>query len=218
MTNDVFGRRPTVSVRAVVQPGVAARAALATSLAGLHREAFPGFFLTSLGPGFLRRLYAGFLAHDQGVCVVAEEGGVVVGFASGPLKPAAFFAGLLRRQWLGFAVAAVPGLLRNPLFAVRKCLGAVLYRGETLEALPDAALLSSLAVSPTVQGRGVGQMLVRAFADEVRRRGSKALYLTTDEADNERTNRFYARCGFELLDTFKRPGNRVMNRWVMRLP
>lgn len=187
------------------------------SLVILHQVAFPEFFLTSLGAAFLRLLYRGFIAHPQGICLVADEQNRVVGFAAGTMNPKGFFSGLLRRQALHFAIAAVPGLLRNPLFATRKCLGALFYRGETPGGIPDAALLSSLAVSPAVQSKGVGQALVRAFAEEVRRRGGKAVYLTTDESENEKANRFYAKCGFELQDTFNRPGNRVMNRWVMRL-
>jgi ribosomal protein S18 acetylase RimI-like enzyme len=187
------------------------------SLISLHQAAFPDFFLTSLGPAFLRLLYNGFIMHPQGICLVAEEQGNVVGFAAGTINPDGFFSALLRRQAFRFAMAAVPGLLRNPLFVTRKCLGALFYRGETPGGIPDAALLSSLAVSPATQSKGVGQALVHAFAEEVRRRGGKAIYLTTDESENEKANRFYAKCGFELLDTFNRPGNRVMNRWIMRL-
>jgi ribosomal protein S18 acetylase RimI-like enzyme len=187
-------------------------------MASLHVSAFSGFFLTSLGRPFLRRLYAGFMTQPEGLCLVAEEAGTVVGFVVGTVEPSGFFRRLLRRQALLFAFAAAPGLLRNPLFAARKCLGALFYRGESPGGIPDAVLLSSLAVSPATQSKGVGQALVRGFVDEVRQRGGKAVYLTTDETENERTNRFYARCGFELLDTFKRPGNRVMNRWIMRLP
>jgi ribosomal protein S18 acetylase RimI-like enzyme len=83
--------------------------------------------------------------------------------------------------------------------------------------IPDAALLSSNAVSQALQSKRAGQALVRAFVEEVRVRGGAAIYLTTDESENERTNRFYAKCGFGLLDTFKRPGKRVMNRWLMKL-
>jgi ribosomal protein S18 acetylase RimI-like enzyme len=187
------------------------------SLVPLHQAAFSGFFLTSLGGAFLRLLYRGFIAHPQGICLVTEAQGQVVGFASGTMNPNGLFSSLLRRHALHFAIAAVPGLLRNPLFATRKCLGALFYRGETPGGIPGAALLSSLAVSPAIQSKGVGHALVHAFAEEVRRRGGKAVYLTTDESENEKANRFYAKCGFELLDTFKRPGNRVMNRWVMRL-
>lgn len=187
------------------------------ALVPLHQAAFPDYFLTSLGPAFLRLLYRGFIAHPQGICLVADEQSCVVGFATGTMNPDGFFSALLRRQALRFAIAAVPGLLRNPWFVSRKCLGALFYRGESPGGLPDAALLSSLAVSPAIQSKGIGQALVRAFAEEVRRRGGKAIYLTTDEVANEKANRFYSKCGFELLDTFKRPGNRIMNRWVMRL-
>ncbi len=186
-------------------------------LVTLHTSAFPGFFLTSLGPRFLRLLYAGFTREPNGICIVAEDEGVIVGFAAGTTVPDVFFGRLLRRQGWRFALAAVPGMLRNPLFVARKCLGALFYRGEQPTGLANAGLLSSLAVSPTCGGKGLGQKLVLAFAEEARRQGCSAIYLTTDEVDNERVNRFYAKCGFELLDTFKRPGKRVMNRWVMEL-
>ena len=193
------------------------QARLCNAMASLHESAFPGFFLTSLGQPFLRQLYAGFITQPQGLCLVAEDAGIVVGFAAGTVNPSGFFRGLLSRQALRFAWATVPGVLRNPLFAIRKCFGALFYRGEVPSDIPAAALLSSLAVSPTTQSKGVGQALVQAFADEVGRRGGIAVYLTTDENENAKANRFYDKCGFELLDTFKRPGNRVMNRWVMRL-
>ena len=186
-------------------------------MADLHMKAFPGFFLTSLGKSFLCRLYAGFMTQPDGVCLVAEDAGTVVGFVAGTMNPSGFFRRLLSQQALVFAFSAMPGVLRSPLFTVRKCFGALFYRGEMPGGLPDAVLLSSLAVSPVTQGKGLGQSLVQGFVAEVRRRGGKAIYLTTDDAENERTNRFYARCGFELLDTFKRPGNRIMNRWIMRL-
>ena len=123
------------------------------SLISLHQAAFPDFFLTSLGPAFLRLLYDGFIMHPKGICLVAEEQGNVVGFAAGTINPDGFFSALLRRQAFRFAMAAVPGLLRNPFFVARKCLGALFYRGETPGGIPDAALLSSLAVSPATQSR-----------------------------------------------------------------
>lgn len=186
-------------------------------LCSLHMESFPGFFLTSLGPGFLRLLYAGFAREPNGICIVAEDKGVIVGFAAGTTVPDVFFGRLLRRQGWQFALAAIPGLLRNPAFVARKCLGALFYRGEEPTGLANAALLSSLAVTPACGGRGIGQRLVHSFAQEARKAGCSAIYLTTDEAHNDRVNCFYAKCGFVLRDTFKRPGNRIMNRWVMEM-
>ena len=117
------------------------QARLCTSMADLHVSAFPGFFLTSLGKPFLRRLYAGFMKQPQGLCLVAEDAGVIVGFVVGTVDPSGFFRRLLSQQAVGFAIAAVPGLLKNPLFTARKCLGALFYRGETPGGIPDAVLL-----------------------------------------------------------------------------
>jgi len=207
--------RPLPAASLVIRPLGAEEHDCIPQLVTLHTSAFPGFFLTSLGPRFLRLLYAGFAREPNGISIVAEDDGVIVGFAAGTTVPDVFFGRLLRRQGWRFALAVVPGMLRNPLFVARKCLGALFYRGEQPAGLANAALLSSLAVSPSSGRKGVGQKLVQAFAEEARRQDRSAIYLTTDEVDNERVNRFYAKCGFELLDTFKRPGKRVMNRWVM---
>ncbi len=185
------------------------------ALVVLHLAAFPGFFLTQLGKPFLRLLYAGFVGRDNGICIVDEVGGAVVGFAAGTTQPDLFFKQLLRRNGLRFALAAIPGLLRNPFFAIRKCLGALFYRGESLPDLPNAALLSSLAVAPEHSGKGIGKALVQAFAEAAHARGCSAVYLTTDAVGNDEVNRFYEKCGFVLRDTLKRQGNRVMNRWVL---
>jgi len=107
------------------------------------------------------------------------------------------------------------GLLRISVFVARKCLGALFYRGEQPAGLANAALLSSLAVDPACSGKGAGQALVKAFADEAATRGCACVYLTTDQAENDRVNRFYEKCGFRLRDSFPRPGQRMMNRWVL---
>jgi len=187
------------------------------SLVELHQAAFPGFFLTSLGHRFLRLLYRSLVDAESGVCIVAENGQGVLGFAVGTTEPDAFFKTLLRKQGLSFAVATVPALLRHPAFAVRRCLGALCYRGEKPKAFPKAALLSSLAVSPDAARQGIGRELLDAFCNEVTRRGGHAVYLTTDASGNDAVNQFYEKCGFHCVDTFERPGRRRMNRWAKTL-
>lgn len=180
----------------------------------LHNLAFPGFFLTSLGGSFLRLLYQAFVDVDGGICIVAHDGDGLRGVVVGAADPASFFATLRRKKAGLFALAAMPGLLRDPLLVARKCVWAVFYRGEQPAALPGAGLLSSVAVSPGMSGRGIGQKLVEAFCDELRRHSVEYVYLITDETDNERVNRFYRKCGFHLVDTFERFEKRRMNRWA----
>ena len=188
----------------------------AESIVQLHILAFPGFFLTSLGPQFLRILYAGFIKSDYGICIVAREGYELVGFVTGTAEPARFFKSLLMKEGGPLAVAAVPTLLGNPVTVVRKCFGALFHRGEKPRELPGAALLTGIAVAPEAGGRGVGQVLMRAFCHEASGRGSDCVYLLSD-VTNQRANSFYSKCGFRLWDTVKRPGNRIMNRWSRSL-
>jgi ribosomal protein S18 acetylase RimI-like enzyme len=201
-----------VSVRCVSNSGLVAEDI--ESLVRLHLGAFPGFFLTSLGPGFLRLLYRGFVEIKDGICIVAENENGLVGFAAGATQPDSFFRTLLRKRGVLFALAALPALLQNPVFAARKCLGALLYRGERPKALPDAGFIENIAVMPTASGRGVGQQLIVAFCDELRQRGVGSVYLATDASDNERVNAFYKKCGFRLIDTYYRAGRRRMNQWA----
>ena len=180
----------------------------------LHIKAFPGFFLTTLGRQFLKLLYSGFIQDESGIFVVVIEDDDVLGFAAGTMQPEGFFKKQLKKKWYLYAPATLPGLIRNPRFAFKKCLGAIFYRGESPEGITDAALLSSLAVSPDAGRKGFGKQLVSGFAKEAFKKGAAAVYLTTDRDENEGVNRFYEKCGFELIDTFTRTGNRIMNRWL----
>ena len=60
----------------------------------VHIRAFPGFFLTLMGPRFLHLLYTGFLNHPTGISLVAYAQGKpsqVLGFVVGTTQPSGFF-------------------------------------------------------------------------------------------------------------------------------
>jgi amino-acid N-acetyltransferase len=63
-----------------------------------------------------------------------------------------------------------------------------------LELYRDAALLRSVAVEPSMHGRGVGRELVAAALDMAKARGVEAVYLLTTPADG-----FFKRFGFEQM-------------------
>jgi colanic acid biosynthesis glycosyl transferase WcaI len=179
----------------------------------LHTRAFPGFFLSFLGPRFLQEFYASFLHDSAGVSFVAEgESGSVLGVVVGPLDPRGYFKRLMRRRWWAFGAASVRAILTRPSIASRLLL-AVFYRGE---APPDRprSLLSSIAVAPEAQGQGIGAALVRRWMEETRRRGSSGCYLTTDAEGNDDVNDFYRRVGWVLESTYDATEGRRMNRYV----
>lgn len=188
------------------------------TVVAVHLRAFPGFFLTFLGPRFLREFYGSFLADPTGIAFVAVDDptGDVLGSVVGPMVPAGYFKRLLKRRWWAFCLASAAAMLKRPS-VVRRLFRAVFYRGESPPG-GARALLSSISVAPEAQGRGVGRALVDAFVCEVRRRGGRGCFLTSDAQGNEAVNRFYAVCGWRLESTFTRPDGRTMNRYVLDFP
>jgi amino-acid N-acetyltransferase len=63
-----------------------------------------------------------------------------------------------------------------------------------LEVYADGALLRSVAVDPSMHGRGLGGALVAAALDLANRRGIPALYLLTTTAEG-----FFPRFGFTRI-------------------
>jgi len=61
---------------------------------------------------------------------------------------------------------------------------------------PDEAFIQTMAVAPSYQGQGVGQLLLDDLLGEARRRGQQRVLLEV-RADNEPAQRLYARNGFE---------------------
>ena len=90
-----------------------------------------------------------------------------------------------------------------------------MVRPETQEELNCE--LSSIAVRPAVWGRGIGKALMRSFIEVARNKSAKAIYLTTDAKDNDRTNDFYLSFKFRLSETFLTPSRRVMHEYILEL-
>lgn len=184
----------------------------------VHMQAFPSFFLTFLGPRFLKQFYNSFTEDPMGVGFVAIDGTTkdVVGVVVGPLTPAGYFKRLLKRKWCAFCLASISAVLRRPT-TIKRLFRAVFYRGQAPDG-PERSLLSSIAVDPNAQGRGVGKQLVHAWVDEVRRQGSKGVFLTTDAVDNDATNQFYQALGWTIEANYESPEGRKMIRYVIDFP
>lgn len=187
----------------------------AASLARLHAAAFPDFFLSTLGEGFLTEFYSGFPDDDTAVTVLAHQGGRVQGCVVGTVEPAGFFKRLLKRRFLGFAVQSAKASLRNPA-AIPRLVRGLVYRGDSPPEAPGA-LLSSICVSPDARGTGVGKTLTRRWMEQVAQRGVELAYLTTDAEDNEAVNSFYLGLGWVLRQSFTTEHGRRMNLYAVDL-
>jgi ribosomal protein S18 acetylase RimI-like enzyme len=183
------------------------------SVARIHLAAFNGFFLSQLGFRFLCVMYQAFLKSPLYIFVVHETAsGELDGFAVGTFKGQ-------NDRWLAlrflpqFIVAIFPAVLRNPLPVVKRLLVRFFSAGELLLLPSNATVLRSIGVLPTTRGSGAAASLMQAFEALAIIKGSKLVFLTTDEMNNERAQRFYERCGYQRVVLFEQYDVRRM--WVM---
>jgi GNAT superfamily N-acetyltransferase len=182
----------------------------------VHMKAFPGFFLTFLGKRFLYEFYKSFTSQSQGIGFVAKgQNEEIIGVVVGPLNPQGYFKKLLKDNWFRFCFASLGAVMRKPK-AVLRLLRAVFYRGQAPDG-PVRALLSSVAIDPELQNKGVGKALVKRWVQEVRDRGVYGCFLTTDADDNQKVNNFYQNLGWRIESTYDTPEGRRMHRYVYDL-
>jgi ribosomal protein S18 acetylase RimI-like enzyme len=180
------------------------------AVTAIHLAAFPGFFLSFLGPGFLRELYRAILADEEGIAFVAAEGQRLLGFVAGSVG-GGFYRRAARRRWFRFGFRSTGALLRRPAIAPR--LLRALFAPP--KSSVDGALLMSLAVDPAVQGGGVGKALTAAFVAEAQLGGAPAVVLTTDRFANDAVNAFYRAQGFSVARDYVTHEGRAMNEYIL---
>lgn len=188
-------------------------------VAEVHVQAFAGFVLTKIGPGFLRRYYRTVLDYPGGILLVAQRDDRVVGFAAGFVEPVGF-SRRLRRQVLSLAPHIVGGVLRHPELigiVAQNAMGVFRGRAVGYEPTPGDAEFSSMAVLPSAQRLGVGRRLASGFVEAVCNQGAPAVYLTTDAEDNDHANRLYRSLGFVLQASYRASGGRKRNHYRLAL-
>jgi ribosomal protein S18 acetylase RimI-like enzyme len=183
----------------------------------VHQAAFPGFFMTQLGPRFLREYYRCVIDVPSGVLLAHADGGSCLGFVAGFVDPAAFYRELRRRR-IRLGLAALGGIALRP----QRLRTLLANHGRAVEAAqlpsgPETAELSSLGIAPSAAGRGIGSRLVRAFIERVAEAGARRVVLTTDARDNDAVNRFYQRLGFVCLRTFEARRGRWLNEYELSI-
>jgi ribosomal protein S18 acetylase RimI-like enzyme len=186
----------------------------------VHAAAFPGFFLTRLGPSFLRAYYGLILQFDQGILLVVDDQGELCGFAAGFLDPSRFYRTMSAHRWR-FAWPVLRGWIARPgMFA--RIIGNIRglrsrQKGSESPIPASCCELSSIGVLPERSGNSLGKKLALAFMDTAKAMGATAIRLRTDAENNASVNAFYQRLGFRVERTVTTTGQRLMNEHVLAL-
>ncbi len=164
----------------------------AAPVACLHQRALNESFLGSLSAELLRLIYESLVESDQGLLLVAEEEGKVVGFVSGAVKTGDFYKFFLKRNSLKAALSLLSVLFRKG--TVKKIAETVKYSRKHPDlSMPEAELLS-MAVVEEYRGRKLAGELFEAFAEQFARKGARTFKIV---AGNKlaRANGFYHKMG-----------------------
>lgn len=190
------------------------------ALVNLHIEAFPNFFLSSLGTGFLSVLYRSYLDDSHCACFVSytqsQGAEKIVGSMVLLAQPASFYSATFRRKGMKFAIYAVPSLLRNTIPVAKKLISAIFYRGDVDDSsdFAGAGLISSICVSPEARGLGLGREMLKLGEAWANENNLKKIFLLTDRDNNDGVNLFYSQRGYKLHSVIKKSGKRFMNRYI----
>jgi ribosomal protein S18 acetylase RimI-like enzyme len=199
--------QPCLAPAITIEPATPAQLA---ELVSIHCAALPETLNSRLGPQHLTYLYTRMLAHPKSLVSVARLDGKVSGVVCATLDLSELshwlIAELTLNAWIGYALR----ILTHPSlwFLSLESLGSSQVLRLDGESLP--ACLTVLAVSPHARRRGLGQALVQAVDDFVRKAGLSGYWLETD-ASNQGAQAFYSSQGFQLVAR-RRSALRLLHR------
>jgi glycosyltransferase involved in cell wall biosynthesis/ribosomal protein S18 acetylase RimI-like enzyme len=194
-----------------------ARRSDSDTLARLHAEGLPDGFLTTLGTTVLSRLYRAMVDDGGCVCLVAELGGTVAGFASGTVSMGAFKRRFILRQGIPVSIAVARGLLLRP-GVLRGIVEDLRYGGDApgsdASRLPGAEVMS-LAIAPEFRSRGLARQLMAGVVTDLGKLGATEARLLV-APQNREANRLYPAMGFEPAGTITLHRGVKSNIWRAR--
>ncbi len=181
------------------------------NIAGLHKQAFPSFFLTQLGIPFLKTLYEGYLEDVHSGIMIAEDEDRLMGFIAYSNNYSEFYKGLMKNHLPKFAVCSLGAFIRHPAF-LKRLLFAFRKSGSVVKE-EDYVELASICVDPALNNKGVGSALINFLKAQVDFSKYAYINLETDADGNDHVNQFYLKNGFYLARTFITPEGRKMNEY-----
>lgn len=187
---------------------------LIDAVTAVHMETFPGFFLTFMGKGFLRKMYLSYCEYSKASLLCATEDGRVLGFLAYACDMSGLYKYMIRHHLLAFGFYSAGAFFRKPSVFMR-LLRAFLKPSETRreEAYVE---LASIGTAPAAKRGGIGTALIEALKARVDFDTYAYITLETDAVDNDAANRFYLKNGFTLARTYETHEGRKMNEYRYR--
>ena len=186
-------------------------------IVSIHQQAFPDFFLTTLGSRFLQLYYKCMCKCEDAVTLCAEEDGVVKGFATSSYYSHGFNTAFIKKNLFKFGLMGVELLFTKPKAILRLAKNLdKKAEGNAMEDNGEYAELYSIAVKPGNQGSGIGKKLLIATEEDVAKHNRK-ISLTTDFYNNEKTIGFYHSLGYQDYYEFVTYPDRRMWRMIKEL-
>lgn len=189
---------------------------LVKEVVDVHLSAFPNFFLSTLGAGFLRTYYRCFVEHKNGNLIVATMDDKVVAFAAATSECRGFNTSLLKKNLFAFGCRFLVLLFTKPM-AIVHLANNMTKTSEEVEDNEDYAELYSIGTIAVVQGKGIGTKLMERLEVRLKKQGVEKVSLTTDYVDNDATLSFYKKNGYEVLYEFLTYPNRKMYRLIKKI-
>lgn len=161
-------------------------------VAALHAASIDQGFLSSLGERFLALMYSAIDGAPDGVLIVEEREGRVLGFVAGAAGMHGIYRRLLRRP-LPLVLALAPSMLRPS--RLRRIFEILRYGRSDGggQHWPTTELLS-IAVSLDSRGQGIAESLYQRLIDHFRSRGIADFRIVVGDALAP-AHRFYRRMG-----------------------
>lgn len=182
----------------------------------IHFAAFPHFFLSQLGSKFLGLYYNSVRKHKEGILLVCEKDGEIIGLCAGALLSSGFNAKLIKSDIFRYGVESLKLLFTNPKSLIHLMRNLKKEKSSIGDDGNYAELLS-IAVDPKVQRSGAGKAMLLALEEEIKNSGGMRLSLTTDYEDNEKAIGFYKSLGYEPWYDFVTYPNRRMYRLIKQI-
>lgn len=182
----------------------------------IHCNAFPDFFLTSLGRSFLIFYYTCFIKNKNGIVVCIEHNDKLLGFSATTKQSKGFNSNLIKSNLMNFCFLAVKLLLFNPKALIRLVKNIAKTSNEISDT-ENYAELFSIGVIKDGQGKGIGKKLLCMTEDILKLNHISRLSLTTDYYNNEKVILFYKSLKFEVLYEFITYPNRKMYRLIKNI-